>query len=201
MEKSGETGRQEQQTGNGAGGGRVRARASGFRLGVISSGGRYLGAMSADRLPTADRGSRTPEVLARLFHWFARKEAPELASPMYAELCYGISGDAELLALAARVQPSQPAPNVLLASVQYLLLCGAEHPLAAHYPAVTGQPRPFEPASWGAIRGRPYICRPSCAVRTRFPRCRLASTSPGDAGSTCRRSTRAIRTSSCGCAR
>lgn len=68
---------------------------------------------------------------------------------MYAELAYGVSLDRELLELAAQKRKRQPAPNMLFAAVQYLLLSGgehAEHPLATHYPIVSGRERPMEPA-------------------------------------------------------
>ncbi len=68
---------------------------------------------------------------------------------MYAELAYGVSLDRELLELAAQKRRRQPAPNMLFAAVQFLLLSGgehAEHPLAAHYPIVSGEERPMEPA-------------------------------------------------------
>lgn len=84
-----------------------------------------------------------------VFHRFARVEAPDLASPMYAELAYGVSLDRELLELAAQKRRRQPAPNMLFAAVQYLLLSGGEyagHPLAAHYPIVSGRDRPMQPA-------------------------------------------------------
>ncbi len=84
-----------------------------------------------------------------VFHRFARVEAPDLDSPMYAELSYGISLDTELLTLAAQKRKRQPAPNMLFAAVQYLLLSGeqyADHPLSEHYPIVSGAPRPMEPA-------------------------------------------------------
>lgn len=81
-----------------------------------------------------------------VFHVFGRDEAPGLASPMYAELSYGISLDDELLAIAAQKQRGQPAPNMLFAAVQYLLLSGVEDPLAAHYPIVSGAKRPLAPA-------------------------------------------------------
>ena len=65
---------------------------------------------------------------------------------MYAELAYGVSGDAELVAMASRKRKRQPAPNMLFAAVQYLLLNGAEHPLTAHYPIISGVERPMQPA-------------------------------------------------------
>ena len=84
-----------------------------------------------------------------VFHRFARIEAPDLASPIYAELAYGVSLDSELLELAAQKRRRQPAPNMLFAAIQDLLLRGgdyAAHPLAAHYPIVSGEERPMEPA-------------------------------------------------------
>ena len=84
-----------------------------------------------------------------VFHRFARIEAPDLASPLYAELSYGVSLDPELLDLAAQKRKRQPAPNMLFAAVQYLLLSDgdhSEHPLASHYPIVSGAERPMEPA-------------------------------------------------------
>ena len=71
----------------------------------------------------------------------------ELASPLYAELAYAVSETPELLALAAHARPRQPPPNMLFGAVQYLLLRGVEHPLAAHYPIVSGRQRPMLPAT------------------------------------------------------
>ena len=79
--------------------------------------------------------------LSAAFDRFARVEAPDLESPMYAELAAGVAGDGELLALAAHRQQGQPPPNMLFGAVQYLLLQGAEHPLAAHYPVLAGPER------------------------------------------------------------
>ena len=85
--------------------------------------------------------------LPTLFHRYGRVDAVDLASPLYSELAYAISADEELLALAAETRAGQPPPNMLWAAVQYLLLCGAEHPLAAHYPIISGAERPMEPAA------------------------------------------------------
>ena len=88
--------------------------------------------------------SAHPE-LSDAFGRFARVEAPDLDSPMYAELAAGVARDDELLALAAHRQVGQPPPNMLFGAVQYLLLKGVEHPLAAHYPILSGPERPAEP--------------------------------------------------------
>ena len=85
--------------------------------------------------------------LPTLFHRYARVDAVDLASPLYSELAYAISADEELLALAAETRKGQPPPNMLWAAVQYLLLRGIEHPLAAHYPAISGAERPMQPAA------------------------------------------------------
>jgi hypothetical protein len=98
------------------------------------------------RFTAAERASREPEAVAKTFHLFARNEAPQLDSPLYAELCYGVSGDPELIEVARAAPADQPPPNMLLAAVHYLLLRGADHPLRAHYPYVSGQPRPLGPA-------------------------------------------------------
>jgi hypothetical protein len=89
---------------------------------------------------------RSPQDLAQSFHLFGRVEAPHAESPIYAELSYGVSQDAELLALAAETRVGQPPPNMLFAAVHFLLLAGTDHPLAAHYPAISGAERPLEPA-------------------------------------------------------
>ena len=85
--------------------------------------------------------SAHPE-LSAAFEQFARVEAPDLDSPTYAELAAGVARDDELLALAAQRQRGQPAPNMLFGAVQYLLLQGVEHPLAAHYPILSGVRQP-----------------------------------------------------------
>ena len=90
----------------------------------------------------ADRIAR----LRTAFHYFARVEAPGLASPTYEELAHGVSTDDDLLEIATYTRPHQPAPNMLFAAVQYLLLSENQHPLAAHYPIIFGEPRPSVPA-------------------------------------------------------
>ncbi len=94
--------------------------------------------------------SAHPE-LRHAFERFARVEAPDLDSPMYAELAAGVANDDELLALAALRRRGQPAPNMLFGAVQYLLLRGVEHPLAAHYPILSG-PEPTPGPAFPAFR-------------------------------------------------
>src|SRR5690242_2538704 len=80
------------------------------------------------------------ETLARRFQRFAEQEAGPAFSSLYARLCRGIASDPQVLALAADVPPGQPAPNLLLGAVHYLLLKGGRHPLAAFYPSLTNPP-------------------------------------------------------------
>ncbi len=91
------------------------------------------------------------EELGAEFDRFARVEAPALDSPTYAALAAGVAGDDELLALAALRQPGQPAPNMLFGAVQYLLLQGVEHSLAAHYPILAG-PEPPSGSAFPSFR-------------------------------------------------
>jgi hypothetical protein len=65
----------------------------------------------------------------------------------YERICTGIASDEELLSLIAGAPPDQRRPNILLAAVHYLLLSGADEPLARHYPTV---------AAW---RGVPFDVR------------------------------------------
>jgi hypothetical protein len=75
------------------------------------------------------------EALARRFVRFADQECGDYA-PFYDRLARGIAGDPELLTIAACSRSGQQAPNLLLAAVHYLLLCGADHALGAFYPGV-----------------------------------------------------------------
>lgn len=90
--------------------------------------------------------TRDERELAAAFTRFATLETRG-SSPLYERLALAVTEDEELLALAARGRPEQPAPNLLLAAVHSLLLGGAEHDLAAFYPTVS------EPAQG---RGDPF---------------------------------------------
>ncbi len=77
--------------------------------------------------------SQTPvlETVSGQFQTFARQCRE--SSPLYARLATGIADDREILTLAARAQKGERAANLLLAAVQFLLLKGTRHPLAAFY--------------------------------------------------------------------
>lgn len=79
--------------------------------------------------------------LQQTFRRFAEVEARDLASPMYEELAYGVSNDDDLIDIARHTEMHQPAPNMLFAAVQYLLLTGVDHALSAHYPIISGSAR------------------------------------------------------------
>ncbi|HEY1827475.1 MAG TPA: DUF2332 domain-containing protein [Acidimicrobiales bacterium] len=58
----------------------------------------------------------------------------------YGTICAEVAEDEEILALLADTPPSQRRPNLLLAAVHYLLLNGAQHPLAAFYDTINDGP-------------------------------------------------------------
>lgn len=61
---------------------------------------------------------------------------------MYRDLSLAAAASDDLLGLLALARPGQHRPVLLLAAVHHLLLGGADHPLAAFYPTVTGRPVP-----------------------------------------------------------
>ncbi|HEX5691100.1 MAG TPA: DUF2332 domain-containing protein [Roseiflexaceae bacterium] len=71
------------------------------------------------------------ETLAQRFRRFGERECVP-SSPLYGRLAVGISEDPALLELATAAEAG-PVPNLFLAAVQYMLLHGATHPLAAFY--------------------------------------------------------------------
>lgn len=85
-------------------------------------------------------GGVSLDALSQIFALFGEHECRDY-SPLYERVCAGIAEDRELLGLAAQAR-HWPVPNVFLAAVHFLLLEGAEHPLAAYYPSVAGIPPP-----------------------------------------------------------
>jgi len=65
-------------------------------------------------------------------------ETERANAPLYTQIVRGIAGDSALRELAARVKTGQPPANILLASVHYLLLRGAQHSLRHFYPNLNG---------------------------------------------------------------
>ena len=79
--------------------------------------------------------------IAALFTAFAEREARG-SSPLYEQLCLDLADRDELLGLLFEAPPAQRRPNLLLAAVHHLLLAGAAHPLADHYPSLGGDKPP-----------------------------------------------------------
>lgn len=84
-------------------------------------------------------------LLAQRFHRFSVNECRG-SSRLYEFLSTEISRDSDLLDLSSHASPGQPVPNLLFASVHYLLLSGAHHELQEFYPSVTDNPRSFDEA-------------------------------------------------------
>ncbi len=79
------------------------------------------------------------EETSAAFAWFGAKVFP-VSSPLYARFSLGAAEDADVLALAAHARVGQAVPLLFLGAVQFLLLKGARHPLAAFYPSITPTP-------------------------------------------------------------
>lgn len=80
------------------------------------------------------------KTLSERFETFAKAECSG-SSPLYECLSLNIAHDEELLRLSAHAGDGQPAPNLLLGAVHYLLLRGKEHPLKEYYPSLVQHPR------------------------------------------------------------
>ena len=85
--------------------------------------------------------------LRKTFQQFAKFEC-EGSSRLYEVLSYQIAADEDLLKIVAQIPIGQPVPNLLFASVQYLLK-NLDDPLKEFYRSFTIQPKPadgaFEP--------------------------------------------------------
>ncbi len=84
-----------------------------------------------------------PAQLKEVFSRFATSEAIELESTLYSTLALEVSKCRDLLELASFTQYSQPAPNMLFAAIQYLLLNGARHALKQFYPRLATGPTSY----------------------------------------------------------
>ena len=72
-------------------------------------------------------------------YWtFFHEEAKRIGSPLYARYADGVGAHEDMRAFAAQAKKGQPAANMLFASVHYLLLRGADHPLKRFYPHLGG---------------------------------------------------------------
>jgi hypothetical protein len=71
------------------------------------------------------------EDFSQMWAWFATH--CEATSPLYARISLAVAGDRELLAFVRAAPPAAHLPPALLAAVHYLVLGGADHPLAEVY--------------------------------------------------------------------
>ncbi len=81
---------------------------------------------------------------------------------VYEHICRGVAGDAALLELTALAPSAQRRPNLLLAAVHFLLLGGADGPLADHYRTVAewrGTPPRRPPDDRDAFADFAAFCR------------------------------------------
>jgi hypothetical protein len=67
-------------------------------------------------------------------------------APLYAHLGSQVARDPELLAIAAHARPGQSQPDLMLASVHYLLARQPSSPLARYYPTLEPDPAPAHDA-------------------------------------------------------
>ena len=100
--------------------------------------------------PIPDIWARDGEGLSRIFRYYAEIETPRMNSPVYTEYCTEVAADRELLSLASQINRGQPAPNILFAAVQDLLLEDPEaspeaRALAVFYPAISDRPIAWVP--------------------------------------------------------
>jgi hypothetical protein len=72
--------------------------------------------------------------LAKLWRIYA-ETGPGEDAPIYRDIANAVAGDEDLLAVVRAAPPETHHPNHLLAAVQFLLLGGAQHPLAECYEA------------------------------------------------------------------
>lgn len=88
--------------------------------------------------------------LARLWRSYARKVyGPDY--PLYQAVADAVAADPEVLELVLEGRPEAHDPNMLLAAVQYLVLGGAQHPLADLYgraASFADSPPPGELQEW-----------------------------------------------------
>lgn len=76
--------------------------------------------------------SATVDELGAIWDDFARTQCAAY-SPIYERICAGVARDLEILDLVREAPPEAHVPNVLLATVRFLLLGGTDHPLASIY--------------------------------------------------------------------
>jgi hypothetical protein len=84
----------------------------------------------------------------RLAQHFAQAPSIFVTSPLYRSLGPTVARDRPVLELLAKRRPGQQASFLFFGAVHFLLLGGAQHPLAAYYPSLAG-PAAADPAGAG----------------------------------------------------
>jgi len=74
----------------------------------------------------------------RLARHFAEGQSIFITSPLYRSLCRTVAQDRPLLELLTWRRAGQQASYLFFGAVHYLLLGGAQHPLSAYYPSISG---------------------------------------------------------------
>ncbi|MCM3626640.1 DUF2332 domain-containing protein [Paenibacillus glycanilyticus] len=111
------------------------------------------------------------QVLSGQFRRFAERECKD-SSILYEHLASQIADDPTLLELAAHSKPGQPAPNLLLGAVHYLLLQGTDHELALYYPSIVTEPKDTS----GAFKWFKLFCEQYAVEITHLLRTKLVQT-------------------------
>jgi hypothetical protein len=86
-----------------------------------------------------------PDEARRRFAAFAG--ACRGASPLYATVATGVAENDAVTSLLAAAPPRERRASLLFAAVHYLLLAGADHPLARYYPSVSDIPASGDPSA------------------------------------------------------
>jgi hypothetical protein len=94
------------------------------------------------------------ETNADYFRFFAN-ESRRGGSPLYERLSLGIAEDETLQSLSNKRRKGQPAANLILGAVHYLLLGGVKDALAEYYPSIGGA-RPVDDKAFDLFRA---FCR------------------------------------------
>jgi hypothetical protein len=120
--------------------------------------------------------ARSTAELAQTFRRFGEVEARKVKSPLYEQFSYGVAEDPEILDLLVLSPSEQPPPNLLFASVHYLLLTGVNHPLKDYYPDLSPSARSASTA-YDAFRD---FCLEHREELTRLISTRLVAALDGD---------------------
>ncbi|WP_341482365.1 DUF2332 family protein [Bacillus kexueae] len=101
--------------------------------------------------------------ISEIFRRFAVTECKD-SSPLYESLSLNISKDDDLLRLCCYAAKGQPIPNLLYASVHYLLLKGGVHPLREYYPSLFKEPKQRIPILNGFKSHFAILIEPFCIL-------------------------------------